>query len=258
MAKLSVPFFLLLAFSAGVGCCMHAEAAHPGEKATLVGELMSDTVALVHRDKDGDIATFCTAVWIGKNQIITADHCAKAPLEARLGVDLDDGNAEDLGAVESLEQGAQINFVTNVDATGVYQEPKVIRDAVVSKFDHVHDLALLTVADPPPHHVALLASVTPAIGEDIHVMGHPSALAWTYMHGYVSSYREENFRPMKHKRGPWLQLAVPAWHGNSGGGAFNAAGELIGICSFLAPAPETIFFVHLETVRGFLSRPVTH
>lgn len=255
MAKL-MPFFLLLVVSTMMGCCLHSGVMRPREKASFVDELKSDTVALVHRDGDGDIATFCTGVWVSKDEILTADHCAKAPIEATLGVDVDEGGAEAMTIVELFEKGFEIQYVIDRDATGVYREPKAVHVATVSKFDSKHDLALLKVKDPPAHHVAMLADNTPLLGEDIHVMGHPSALAWTYVHAYVAAYREEKFMPMKRKDGPWLQLSGPVWKGNSGGGAFNSNGELVGVCSFLGPAPETIFFVHLETVRSFLGRPV--
>jgi S1-C subfamily serine protease len=52
--------------------------------------------------------------------------------------------------------------------------------------------------------------------------------------------------------GPWMQVSAPIWYGNSGGGAFDAEGSLVGIASFKALAPNVAFYVHLETIREFL------
>jgi S1-C subfamily serine protease len=42
------------------------------------------------------------------------------------------------------------------------------------------------------------------------------------------------------------------YFGNSGGGAFNDYGELVGIADWIKRAPEMGFFVHLDTIRSFL------
>jgi hypothetical protein len=222
----------------------------------LVDELKANTVALVTRDEDGDISPFCTGVWVDKDKILTADHCARAPIEAAFDLDADD--PEQREAVQLIEKGFKINYITEKDSTGLWREPKKLHAAVVEKFDYDHDLALLVVKDPkdvPEHRVAPLADKTPAQGEELHIMGHPTGLTWTYGHGYVAAYREEKFRSSK-KTGPFLQVSGPAWHGSSGGGAFNNNGELVGIADFLTPAPHNVMFIHLETIRSFLGRPV--
>lgn len=268
------PVFLLVAFSAVGGCCVHAGLKHPEARQTIVDELKSDTVALVHKDSDGDVSPWCTGVWIDKDKVITADHCVRAPIEALVvelmpGDDVDDNDDEAMKAfqaarekmVQDLEDGFKIQYIVDKESTGVYREPKAVHTLRVVKHDKAHDLALLVVDDPkdvPAHHVASLADNTPAVGETVHVMGHVTGLYWTYTRGLVAAYREENFRPVEKrgKKGPFMQIAGEVFRGNSGGGAFNDNGELVGLASFMPPAPNECFFVHIETIRSFLGRPI--
>lgn len=248
MKKLA-PFILFLIVSALSGCCVHGSLRHPATSG-FINELKSDTVALVHRDSDGDVAPFCAGVWVAPDKILTADHCAKALVEITLGIsDVGDYNRAE---VELLESGLTIQYMIDKDSTGVYREPKVLYEATVAKFDFDHDLALLVVKKTvPDHHVARLASSLPELGDNFHVMGHPSALVWTYSECRVGSYREENFMPAR-KKGPFIQVVGSVWKGNSGGGGFNDRGELVGIASFITPAPNQSFFIHLVTIQNFL------
>lgn len=250
---------LFVSFSALTGCYTHARLRHPESRLTLVDELKSNTVALVVRDKDGDINPFCSGVWVDKDVVLTADHCARAPVEI-LVKEMAMGGKEDKvleGQVQNLEDGFKIQYIVNNESTGVWREPKALHTLAIVKHDKAHDVALLKVVDPkdvPNHHIAPLADKEPALGEEVHVMGHPSGLTWTYVHGYVGAIREENFRPIK-KKGPFIQIVGSVWRGNSGGGVYNDNRELLGIASFLAPAPNESFFIHIETIRTFLGRP---
>ncbi len=249
------PVFLLLIASILGGCCMHSQVVPPPEKANFVDVLKDQTVALVQRDSDGDIAAFCTGVWVSRTEILTADHCIKSPVASKLGIDLDDDDEEGTGLalVEAMEKGFEVQFILAKDSTGIYREPKAMYKAKVTKFDRDHDLALLVTNDVAVHPYAQLAGTSPRLGDVIHAMGHPAGLTWTYVRGHVGAYREDNFYPMRHKKGPWLQMSAPIWKGNSGGGAFNEAGELVGIASFISPAPSQGFFVHVDSIRVFLS-----
>ena len=260
--KLFLPLFVL-AVCTLVGCCVNSKVRHPEGRATVVDELRSETVALVHRDDDNDVATFCTGVWVAPDQILTADHCAKAPVQEVVmsmagDVDTDDEKvvADLKKQIEDLEDGFQINYITADDSTGVYKEPKTLRVAKVLRHDTAHDLALLVVKDAPAKHVvAPLAGEAPAVGEHVRMMGHPTALVWTYAEGYVAAYREEKFRPIENrgKLGPFMQIAGEQFRGNSGGGCYNEAGELVGIASFIPPMPNETFFVHIDTIKAFLA-----
>ncbi len=259
--KNPLPAFLFVALITLTGCCVHSGLRHPESRQTLIDELKSDTVALVHRDSDGDISPFCSGVWIDKDKVITADHCARVPVEAfvqQLATG-SEGNDELEKMVQDLEDDFKIQYIVDKESTGVWREPKALHVLKVVKHDKEHDLALLQVVDPKDiqnHHVAPLVDKAPPVGAGVHIMGHPMGLIWTYVHGYIGAYREENFRPTKRK-GPFIQIVGPVWKGNSGGGAYTEAGELIGLASFMAPAPNECFFIHVESIRSFLNRSVT-
>lgn len=252
------PAIMFLCASALAGCCVHNGLRHPEPRMTIVDELKAETVALVHRDDDNDVMTFCAGVWVAEDKILTADHCARAPVEAAVESmatgDEDEGALEDM--VQKLEDGSQIDFITAEESNGTWREPKASHKATVLFHDKAHDLALLTVKDPPKHRVAPVAGQAPAVGEELSVVGHPASLTWTYTKVMVSAYREENFRPVEKRGrlGPYMQVAGEVWKGNSGGGAYNANGELVGVASFMPPAPNECFFVHVDTIRAFLAR----
>jgi S1-C subfamily serine protease len=239
------------------GCCVNTHAKHPIIKQTLVDELMSDTVAFVRKDSDGDFATWCAGVWVDDDKILTANHCARAPIDEIIK-DLVEGEERREKLSEEIEDGFTVKYMINSESTGVWREPKKTHTARVVKHDKVHDLALLVIDpdDVPQHTTVTLAQQTPAVGEAIHVMGHVVGLAWTYTKCSVSAYREENFRPVmkQGKRGPYMQVAGEVFSGNSGGGAFNDSRELIGIASFMMPAPNESAFIHIETIKSFLSQ----
>jgi S1-C subfamily serine protease len=86
----------------------------------------------------------------------------------------------------------------------------------------------------------------------VHVVGHPVGFWWTYSSGYVSNTWSdiEGPEPM---RGQMLQVSAPVWNGNSGGGAFDEKGHLIGIASWISKAgPQLSFFVHRDVIIKFM------
>ena len=246
-----LPVFLVMMFYILTGCLSHGRVLNDSSNVpSLISDIRSNTVALVLRDKDGDIVPYCTGVWVSADKILTADHCAKAMIEQTLNVDAAAGD-EERKLVEMLQINFEINYVIDSDERGIWNEPDKIYSAIVVKFDFDHDLALLAVSDQPSHKFATLAKYVPDQGEQLHVMGMPANLYWTYTPAHVGAYREENMRTLKLK-GPWLQVMGPVWKGNSGGGAFNSYGELVGIASRTAPMPSCSFFVHLSTIKRFL------
>jgi S1-C subfamily serine protease len=82
------------------------------------------------------------------------------------------------------------------------------------------DLALLWV----PRHSGHAKFVQPiseaADGEEVFVIGHPEGLKYTLSTGIVSGLRDEA-----------IQISAAISPGNSGGPAYDAHGELIGIVS---------------------------
>lgn len=199
------------------------------------------TPSLVLLDPGDPAWSYCSAVWVAQDKILTAHHC--------VGV-------ESKRTETKNEIGLRVYFTLRSEYTGVYQDPLHIHAATVLKTDRLHDLALLQTEEAfIIHPVAPLAAATPAVGDDLWFMGHPKGLTWTLAKGWVAAYREADFAPIDfEKLGPFLQAGAPTvYKGNSGGGAFNDHGELVGIASFMLGSPGSLFYVHLSTIKSFLA-----
>ncbi len=91
----------------------------------------------------------------------------------------------------------------------------------VVKFDEVADLALVKAVEVPKgrNPIRLGDSGDLAIGTDVHAIGHPRKLTWTYTTGIISQYRlgyEWTIEDIKHKADV-IQTQTPISPGNSGG-----------------------------------------
>lgn len=242
-----------------VGCCTHNKEMRVVPNVPIVvdqvGIIRSETVALVTEDPDGDVTPYCAGVWVAADKILTAEHCsmmqkvkdADEQLASRLDPDVPDVPF--------------YRYSVESDSTGVWKDPRVSRGLKVIKKDAVHDLMLLQTLDQketPSHPIAVLAIDLPNVGSKVHIMGHPAAINWTYTPGTIAAYRNEESLRLAKNKGPFIQIVGPVWKGNSGGGAFTESGELLGIASFLAPAPSQAFFIHVDTIREFLKLGYFH
>lgn len=222
----------------------------------------SETVALVHIDQDGDPLPFCSGVWVSKTVILTANHCVEGLAEKITQENKDklpdssiEGLLQSLAAPPVEPLGLTVHYIVANEVVGVGKMPSALHSSVAFALYKSRDLALLRVVNPasvPPHGIAKLADKTPEQGEPINIMGHPHQLYWTYTVGNVAAYRKDFSGVGMDIDGPFMQVAGPVWNGNSGGGAYNDRGELIGIASFKLPVPEESCFIHVETIRSVL------
>jgi S1-C subfamily serine protease len=247
----------------------------------MIAQSGGATVALMmyRDDKDTTLTTgyrpFCTGVWVDDTHILTADHCAKAEQEHQQDR-LDERKQKEADGPMTLQQmlqklfgggmmseaepdkieekGLVVHFITENEVIEVGKEPSAWHMSKVVAFDEKHDLALLEAVGKavPSHRVAKLAKATPEVGETVHIVGQTIGMYWTYIQGNVSAYRGKDMVKGKDSEGPWMQVSSPMFYGNSGGGAFNDYGELVGIADWIKRAPEMGFFVHLDTIRSFL------
>lgn len=252
-----------------IGCSgLQSSAAAPLSSAQRVEHLGAITVALVHT-YHGKTRSMCTGTFISQHIILTAQHCV-AGLAAQLGKEqlieqaeaqgMDPdlvGAALALGLVDAPEVDpttANFEYIIQDEVTDVYRNPLGSHATHVRILSQKFDLALLdTVGEVPSHGIAVLAAHTPVVGEPIYLMGHQAGIYWSYMTGIVSAYRRDMSGVGVEKDGPFIQVQAPMYHGNSGGGIFNANGELVGMADFISPAPDAGFGIHLETIRGFLA-----
>lgn len=196
-----------------------------------ITEASADTVALmVARDDGSGYRPLCAGVWVSEEWILTANHCV-----------MDDTDGIELPV-------ATMHYISDRDSDVVYQE----RDSDVVYRDVEHDLALLRAKTWPVHRFAPVASASPRVGTELHVFGHPLGFLWTYTTASVAAV---NVTDPRLSGGPYLILQGAATHGNSGGGAFDNQGRLVGICDRSASGWPTVgFFIPVEVIVPFLKK----
>lgn len=228
-----------------IGCCSITGTRYINGNRELVTELKNETIAFV-KNNENDYSVYCSGIWISRNLILTAKHCIAAsdPVLSFLheqGVEVD-------------MRGVDVYYVTYED---VANKKITARKGVVTTIDQYQDLAVVTIDDKtaPKHHpIAILTEDQPRDGDNVHIMGHTASMTWTYLKGYVSATRNPAY-DWSGAATKALQIASSAYQGNSGGGAFNTRGELIGMMSWITnSAPGMGFFLHCDEIKLFLSR----
>ena len=277
MKKLILGIGLVLSLALSVsGCGVLRSKLGPNEIMKEDGE---STVALVYFNRENadrevsDVRVYCSAVWVDKTHILTAHHCVNAMLEkAQEHEDeIEEAEKADIASCDELKalftgcdpnevvkhqvvelQGLPIHYIESAEVEGIGKEPSAWHLSEVVGYDESHDVALLKADGKaiPEHKVAVLADAVPGMGEAVHVIGHVKGFYWTLLEGTVSGYRQSV--PHVDTEGPFLQVEAPVYFGNSGGGAFNAYGELVGMADFLMDMPGQAFFVPVDTLRAFL------
>jgi S1-C subfamily serine protease len=226
-------------------------------RSELMAKTGSSTVALVYRGQQATIKNdhlkieelykpYCTGVWVSNTKILTAYHCVNAMIEkanSELG--------EDDPKVDPI--GLNMYYVLENEVSNVKEEPTAIHLGKSYALDKEHDLGMIEAQGKaiPKHMFTTVAEKPAEIGEHIFCVGHPVGLYWTYVEATVASYREKMNGGLDIE-GPFLQVSAPIYFGNSGGGAFNDNGELLGISSFIMRAPNVAFYIHSDSIKAFL------
>ena len=106
----------------------------------------------------------------------------------------------------------------------------------IIKQDKVKDLALIKINNP---RTALrpinISRKVPAIGSQVHAIGHPDLEVWSYTTGYISQIRDEyewSYEDEFEHMADVYQTQTPVAEGNSGGPLLNNHGNLVGINTF--------------------------
>lgn len=239
----------------------------------LTNHTGNSSVALIYDDPTAEVdeteyKPFCSGTWIDDTHVLTAYHCAKGlqkhlqavqdekeknrqPCEGfRALFGMCDPDAKPEHKVVELEN-LPVHYIQRKEVDQMGSEPTAWHLSKLVSWDSDKDLALLEAQGHaiPGHEVAVLADKVPEVGEFVMVVGHPKGYYWTFLTGTVAGYREVYGDK---DRGPMLQLQVPAFYGNSGGGAFNQYGQLIGVTDLLPQLPAESMYVPVETIKHFL------
>lgn len=214
----------------------------------LAAELEAETVAMVRVNDEGKAAMYCSGVFVSANVIVTAEHCV-----AFLGMPVERMMLHVLGLDGDMPRwdpvGQEAKFARQEDyARGVYWTGKVIGD------DINDDLGAVLIDSPIPGHTfARLSMGGIYAGDKVELVGHPGGYTWSYAEGLVSSVRMHETNARGHEM-PTLQIVGPIGPGFSGGGAFDASGNIIGIASYTDSRTNGMgFYIHRDAVRAFLA-----
>lgn len=216
---------------------------------TLAAQLETQTVALVRTDDDNKPHMYCGGVFVGPTTIVTASHCV-----AWLGLTPIQTLLHALGLVDADENPSPIGKQALFSMQADYIAGRHWTSTVIG-YDLGDDLAALRIDSPgPTHPFARVSTADIYAGDHVEIVGHPGGYTWSYVEGLVSSVR------MKEPNGhgtemPTIQVEGSFSHGNSGGGLFNASGELIGIASYMDNGANGMgFFVHRDAIVKFLAK----
>lgn len=98
-----------------------------------------------------------------------------------------------------------------------------------------HDLCGLRPAQLDMKPVSIRASSTLETGESVYAIGAPEGLELTFSQGVISALRETDGVHM-------VQTSAPTSPGSSGGGLFDAEGNLVGITTFQLQEGQSLNF----------------
>ncbi len=218
-----------------LSACAHPAPAAPTREDQAV-DLQSKTVALVIRNDEGHVRPYCSGVWASPTTILTAAHCVA---DDKIGDTLDYVTHGDVFAPGELHERTEV----------------ASHGATLYAVDEDHDLALLRAnLDAPAHATAHVSLRTVRAGDFAQSMGHSLGLWWSYSSGDVAAVRAKEIGLDI----VWIQATTPISPGNSGGGLFDARGDLIGLCSRGYNRGQNLnLFVHAQYLDALLRRQAT-
>ena len=200
----------------------------PSTPSALITKLKSYSVTLFHKDRI--LKGNCAGVVIHSSDkgtyILTAYHC----------IDDKKGKPEPYGFVEFDGVGNRERYRT---------EPVT--------YDRVQDLALLKITDKNPGKIyPRISPKDPVDGQEIWVIGYGARQRDILSKGIVSIADTYSIHTYSH----CMLVDASIYYSNSGGGVFNARGELLGIVVQIGPSfPHHGLWgyaVHSQELRRFV------
>ena len=178
-------------------------AAAAGSAKDVFADVSGGVVVVIALDAEGARATQGSGVVVGGNEVATNCHVVSGAKAIAVR------QAADARGRETYRMAARL-----------------------AARDEKRDLCLLFVeelSDPPAAvPVRLSAARAVSVGEEVYAVGAPRGLELSLSRGVVSQLRGDYGK----RSAPIIQTDAAVSPGSSGGGLFNAKGELIGITSF--------------------------
>ncbi|MGO8761842.1 MAG: trypsin-like peptidase domain-containing protein [Desulfobaccales bacterium] len=184
--------------------------------ASQVYEQVKDSVVVVKaHDQTGKLVSMGSGVMLPSGDIITNYHVVKAGVRYTVG------------------RGTKGTPATSKEGE-VFDIPNYWVPATIEASDPKKDLCLLTAPGLAAKPARLGQAVKLKVGDKVYAVGAPQGLELSLSEGIVSQLRGDP--------PPLIQTTVAISKGSSGGGLFNAEGELVGITTFYLKDSQSLNF----------------
>lgn len=262
MRSLKLWALILTIFLAG--CCnVTILRSSTGNRLDRIEHLQQSTVAFVNLDGE-NLKTICAGVWVDEIHIVTAKHCLIAAVEEDyttqvmktlpvIEVKTDDPELQKVidtlveKSVKEFKESEYKKSVGTIMPFKLYgEEPNGLEGVHFGRITKIGtedvDLAVVTLAMDKLHDHVDIRQEPMKAGEEIDITGHPNSEDWSYSHGFVSKNFSEK-----------VIIQSPIYYGDSGGGAFDQNGLLVGICSeFSAIVPSKGYYLNSKAILNLL------
>ena len=155
--------------------------------------------------------------------------------------------------------GYQVAVIFLKPATGTDPSEQNAYGAKVIAEDRVADLALLKIVKGPasliPIKLGNIADVQ--VAEDIHIIGHPHELFWSYSTGVISQVREDykwTYSDGSKHSANVLQMQTAINPGNSGGPVLDDSGNILGLVAMSDEGQNLDYAIAIDEIKAFLLR----
>jgi S1-C subfamily serine protease len=125
--------------------------------------------------------------------------------------------------------------------------------------DRTADLALLKIVKPPVGLAAVkLGDIsTVQVAQDIHIIGHPHGLFWSYTTGVVSQLRDAyhwSYSDGSKHSAKVLQMQTAINPGNSGGPVLDDSGNILGLVAMSEEGQNLDYAIAVDEIKTFVDQ----
>lgn len=125
--------------------------------------------------------------------------------------------------------------------------------------DKTADLALLKIIKAPVGLAAVRLGdiATVQVAEDIHIIGHPHGLFWSYTTGVVSQLRdayEWSYSDGSKHSAKVLQMQTAINPGNSGGPVLDDSGNILGLVAMSEEGQNLDYAIAVDEIKAFVDQ----